>query len=67
MREIRNIVSLTQKSLGKMRIPERSVLEVIYPSIEDVHIFYRQLDFSSELGVANEIFENESKSFLRVA
>ena len=47
-----------------MRIPERSVLEVIYPSIEDVHIFYRQLDFSSELGVANEILENEPNNCL---
>ena len=29
--------------------------------------FYRQLDFSSELGVANDILENEPKSFLTVA
>ena len=34
----------------------------------DVHIFlYRQLDFSSEPGVANEILENEPKSCLTVA
>ena len=29
--------------------------------------FYRQLDFSSEPGVANEILENEPKSYLTVA
>ena len=29
--------------------------------------FYRQLDFSSEPGVANEILENEPKSCLKVA
>ena len=29
--------------------------------------FYRQLDFSSEPGVANEILENEPKSCLTVA
>ena len=27
--------------------------------------FYRQLDFSSEPGVANEILENEAKSCLK--
>ena len=31
------------------------------------HFFYRQLDFSSEPGVANEILENEPKSCLTVA
>ena len=32
---------------------------------EQLHIFfYRQLDFSSEPGVANEIFENEPKSWI---
>ena len=31
------------------------------------HFFYRQLDFSSEPGVANEILENEAKSCLTVA
>ena len=29
--------------------------------------FYRQLDFPSETGVANEILENEAKSCLAVA
>ena len=33
----------------------------------EIHIFYRQLDFSSEPGVANEILENEPKSCLMVA
>ena len=32
-----------------------------------LHIFYRQHDFLSEPGVANEILENESKSCLAVA
>ena len=32
-----------------------------------LHIFYRQLDFPSEPGVANEILENEAKSCLAVA
>ena len=32
-----------------------------------VHIFYRQLDFWSEPGVANEILEDEPKSCLIVA
>ena len=32
-----------------------------------MHIFYRQLDFPSEPGVANEILENEPKSCLTVA
>ena len=32
-----------------------------------VHIFYRQLDFPSEPDVANEILENEAKSYLTVA
>ena len=32
-----------------------------------VHIFYRQLDFSSEPGVASEILENEAESCLGVA
>ena len=31
------------------------------------HFIYRQLDFSSEPGVANEILENEPKSCLKVA
>ena len=31
------------------------------------HFFNRQLDFSSEPGVANEILENEVKSCLAVA
>ena len=31
------------------------------------HFFYRQLDFSSEPGVANENLENEPKSCLTVA
>ena len=39
-------------------------IERFAPPIEDtVHIsFYRQLDFSSEPGVPNEILENEPKS-----
>ena len=32
-----------------------------------VHIFYMQLDFPSEPGVANEIWENEPKRCLTVA
>ena len=37
-------------------------------SCKSLHIFlYRQLDFSSEPGVANEILENEPKSCLSVA
>ena len=32
-----------------------------------IHIFYRQLDFSSEPGVAKEILEKEPKSCLAVA
>ena len=32
-----------------------------------IHIFYRQLDFSSEPEVANEILENEPKSYLIIA
>ena len=32
-----------------------------------VHLFYRQLDFPSEPGVAKEILENEAKSCLTVA
>ena len=40
--------------------------------VSNVHILYfffcnRQLHFSSELGVANEILENEAKSCLTVA
>ena len=31
------------------------------------HFFNRQLDFPSEPGVANEILENEAKSFLAAA
>ena len=31
------------------------------------HFFYRQLDFPSEPGVANEILENESENCLAVA
>ena len=31
------------------------------------HFFYRQLDFPSEPGVANEILENEPKSCLTIA
>ena len=31
------------------------------------HFFYRQLDFSSEPGIVNEILENEPKSCLTVA
>ena len=33
---------------------------------QGVHIFYRQLDFLSEPGVANEILENEPKSYLTI-
>ena len=36
----------------------------LYPG---THFFYRQLDFSSEPRVANEILENEPKSCLTVA
>ena len=32
-----------------------------------IHFFYRQLDFQSQPGVANEILENEPKSCLTVA
>ena len=32
-----------------------------------LHIFFRQLDFSSEPGAANEILENEPKCCLTVA
>ena len=32
-----------------------------------LHIFYRQLDFPSEPGVANEILKNEAESCLAVA
>ena len=34
---------------------------------DHIHIFYRQLDFSSEPGVDNEILENEPESWLTVA
>ena len=33
----------------------------------NTHFFYRQLDFPSEPGVANEILENEANSCLAVA
>ena len=32
-----------------------------------LHLFYRQLDFPSEPGVANEILENDAKNCLTVA
>ena len=34
---------------------------------QNTHLFYRQLNFPSEPGVANEILENEPKSCLAVA
>ena len=34
------------------------------PTSEQIHIFYKQLDFSYRLGVANEILVNESEKFL---
>ena len=38
------------------------------PLSKQLHIFfYRQLNFPSEPGVANEILENEAKSCLAVA
>ena len=36
-------------------------------SFDKITLFYRQLDFPSEPGVANEILENEPKSYLTVA
>ena len=39
----------------------------IFGSSSDLHFFYRQLDFPSEPGVANEILENEPKNCLTVA
>ena len=35
-----------------------------YELFQHEHIFYRQLDFLSEPGVANEILENEPKNRL---
>ena len=35
--------------------------------LSQLHNFYRQLDFSSQPGVANEFLENEPKSCLTVA
>ena len=39
----------------------------VYKMYSQIHIFYKQLDFSSEPGVANEILENEPKSCSTVA
>ena len=39
----------------------------IEENASELHLFYRQLDFPSEPGVANEIMENEAKSCLAVA
>ena len=44
---------------------KKSILFIRKQSI--THSFYRQLDFQSEPGVANEILENEPKSCLAVA
>ena len=38
-----------------------------YAKFFDYTFFYKQLDFPSEPGVANEILENEAKSCLAVA
>ena len=49
---------------------ERSVIfgRTVVPGKMDIHVFYRQLEFSSEPGIAHEIIlENEPKSCLKVA
>ena len=49
--------------------PDYYMLKISISSsnIRRLHIFSRQLDFSSEPGVANEILENEPKSCLGLA
>ena len=49
------------------RIPKTSTGVGLKFSDFDYTFFYRQLDFPSEPGVANEILENEPKSCLAVA
>ena len=41
--------------------------EMCVHSFGATHFFYRQLDFSSQPGVANEVLENEAESCLTVA
>ena len=42
-------------------------VEILLHTFLGTHFFYRQLDFSSELGVAKEFWENKAESCLVVA
>ena len=50
-------------------IPCCTTTHYIYSHLKQglLHIFYKQLDFSSQPGVANKILENEPETCLKVA
>ena len=58
--------NMMKKNLS-VHLPGPSIKNRGQDDFTTIHIFYRQLNFPSEPGVANEILENEAKSCLAVA